>query len=143
MNNDGLTLIELMVIMAILFILYSFSLLGYNSWVKSHKIRKTFHEVFNMVLYARNRSFLTAGVCKLCWISDNKTFVISCDGREIERYVSDYDFSLRLSRDAHCIEFDNGLSNTLGSIILNVNEDLPYNCIKVHWLRIRKDKCGA
>ncbi len=150
-NFQGLTFLEIIIVMVILAIMASIALPTYQKWVKKNHILNNTKLLFSVINQAKLKAFTEKRTCGLYWPSSSgKTVFLRCD-TDYDNSITDsggYQDYLSISLD-ETFDFNAGISQTfrfskegiardLGNIKAHDLSVTPrYNCIVISKTRIK------
>jgi len=151
-GKEGVTFLELMVVIAIVAILALLALPGLGQWKRKYDVETTIREVYNALNEARMRAFSEKRVCGLAWNSSPVSQLeLRCD-TDGDGKITDSDGfegiwtkSLKVALDAafvggatRCTFNYKGFANTLGNFHYSGSDVSPeYSCVIVARTRIK------
>jgi len=145
----GLTLVELMVVLAILVILAGFALPGLREWKQKYDIETAMRQLYVALNEARMRAFNDKRTCGLVWEKKPVSVIKLCcdsdgDGEiedEEELWRKDLKVALETNIvNAYCTFSHKGFSNTVGRFYYVVETNADYDCIIISKTRIKMGK---
>ncbi len=153
MNNRGLTLIEIMVVIAIVAMLATFALHGYSASEKKVKVEREIKALYANLQAARLRAFAEKRVWGITWSGSPFTSYevrYDTDGDESITdsggYVSAgtvsglaYPITCNVSYN-HVLFMTNGLSRNQLTFYVAQSNEAEYDCIAVSKTRIKMGK---
>ena len=146
----GLTLIELMVVIAIIVILASFSFVGYSSWVETQRAQDSVERLYKLLMHARSKSFFEKKMCGVCWndtYGEVKKFFLKCDENgngnlndDVAISVEELKYGFKVPNvNEGCVRFyTEGYTNNIGTFVLKGDVDVPYKKVVISWNKIEK-----
>lgn len=138
----GMTLIELMIVLALLAILAAVSLPGLGAWKRKYDAENTIKELYALLNEARAKAFTEKRTCGVAWNGTSFAEVtIWCDSGASWEILNTVDLKLSVNETFvgnTCAFNERGLSTTWGEFF--INEDADYNCIEVSRTRIKMGK---
>ena len=152
MNNKGLTLIELMVVIAIIAMLASFALTGYRAARNKVKVESEIKALYGDLQNARLRAFAEKRAWGIYWGSspftsydvrydtDGDGNLTDSGGYGSAGTISNLEFPIKVNTSSKCVIFKkSGLTTTLLSFYIDGTE-AEYDCISVSATRIKMGK---
>ena len=130
----GLTLIELMVVIAILAILASFAVVGINSWVRDMKVQEDVRIIYSVLKSAQRRAFLEKVEC--CVSFNGSSVFMECDNSSNAVVYLKTSF---VADKKVCYD-KSGFTNDNVSVCYNGVSDAKYSCVSVDFIEIRFGK---
>ena len=153
MNREGLTLIEIMVVIAIIAMLASFALTGYNATRQKVKVENEIKALCGNLQNARLRAFSEKRVWGIAWSgspftsydmrydTDNDSSIVDSGGYTSTGTVSDLLYPVKRNTSAGYVTFKpSGLANNQLSFYIDSVSDVEYNCVSVSETRIKMGK---
>lgn len=144
MKRAGFSLVELVVILAIMGILFSIASLNYSQWLKKAQIESKTREIYDAINEARLNSVYTKKRHRVTFQPNSyvlKRYETGDDAVGTDVYSRNISYSLSLSGGDSIadifFEFDiRGTTNQLNTIYLNpVASGAAFDCIVVHVAR--------
>ena len=157
MNKKGFTLIELMVVVAIVAMLATLALTGYHSTREKVKVENEIKALYGNLQNAKMRAFAEKRVWGIYWGSspftsyemrydtDGDESITDSGGYNSTGTVSDLQYPIEssFSGSATYVRFyPSGLTTSLGSFHVNSSE-AEYDCVSVANSRIKMGKWSA
>ena len=149
MNSKGLTLIELMVVLAIIAMLATFALTGYHATTQKVKVESEIKALYGNLQNARMRAFAEKRVWGVCWSGSSFTsYSLGYDNNgdgSIDNYtgtVSDLAYPVKVnSNSTTCAKFNpSGWARSLTTFHIEGVDDAEYDCVSVSKTRIKMGK---
>ncbi len=161
MNNRGFTLIELIIVIAIIGFLFTLAGIEFNNWIKRYNVEREIKEMYVDLMNTRARAmqrnrthFITLGTTSytvyedtnpspdgdgtLQTGSDTKVAALSATGLPNERAALEHTINWNGSGN---ISFDSrGLASPASSIYLTTTSTPEYDCIVIYYTRLNLGK---
>jgi len=146
----GLTLIEILIVIAIMGILAALSYTSFKEWNTRQKIEKDTRSIYTQLLEIRTKAFTEKTTCGAYWDSTPiKKIHFRCDNDtddditdpngyiEIKTITLNTEFSTTLSGSS-VVFYPEGYSNKWGSIYSNNPDNATeYNCVSISLVKIK------
>lgn len=158
MRQDGLTLIELMVVIMIVGVLAGLGVVNFRNWIVRYSVEKEIKELNASLSEARLRAMTTNRVHFVGLASGSYTVYDDTDpapngdealntGSDTQVYppkTLEYPITWGLALGVSVIEFGcRGLCNTNGTICIYSTAKPEYDCLRVSTTRIRLGKLSS
>ena len=156
MNKKGFTLIELMVVIAIVAMLATLALTGYHSTREKVKVENEIKALYGNLQNAKMRAFAEKRMWGLVWSSvpftsyemrydtDGDDDITDSGGYNSTGTVSDLQYPINRTTSLNYVTFKaSGLSNNELSFYVDSAPDAEYDCVKVTQTRIKMGKWNA
>ncbi len=149
--RGGFTLIEVIVVIAIMAIIMAIGIPSYTKWKRKYNIESDTREIFLLLNEARKRSLFEKKVCGVVWKTNPITSLsLACDTNNNEKIDDDPSgakvYSVVNLRDSFNINITlykyvrfmkNGMAKDWGRVFYCPSSvDVSYNCVVVSNLRI-------
>ncbi len=144
MNNQGLTLIEIMVVVAIIAMLAGFALTGYHATRSKVKVENEIKALYGNLENARLRAFTEKRVWGIAWSgspfssyelrydTNSDGSIIDSGGYNSTGTVSDLQFPIKRTGSSNYVTFKtSGLANNLVTLYVDSVSDAEYDCVSV------------
>lgn len=147
-RTTGLTLLELMVILALIVIMAGFVVPGIGTWKKRYDVENTIKDLYRILQDVRIKAFTEKRACGITFGSNHFSRLnIACD-EDNDGDITDENgtpFALRVEvavtgNHTYCEFSPKGFANTLMSFYVADNYDADYSCVKVSQTRIKTGK---
>jgi len=134
-NREGVTLIELVVVMSIMAIIMSIAIPMYSKYERRVNVERETKKVFTVLNQARLKAFTQKEDCKVEWDSNPFTLLHRMCGSDNATTTLKCEFQSRISSNVLYVKFSmGGVSKQTGSI--HCEEDAKYNCVNISKTRI-------
>jgi len=143
LKDDGLTLIELIVVIVIISIIVGISIPSYYKWVKRQSIENDTRILYNKLKQIRIKAFTTKDKYSLCWNSDPfDTAIIKVNGSTEGVISLHHSFATNLTKKGgDCITFSSyGIADKTVSIKIEENDNSNVDCIEVSYYMVSLGK---
>lgn len=154
-HNSGFTLVELIVVMAIIGIVSTIATLSFTSWQKGSNIESQTRDLFATLMDAHNRSFMEKRPYGV--VMQQKSYILKSYSSEAEpdsagTTVASKAVAFQFTKSGSnsdvtgvLIKYDiAGFTTNLNTIIVNpVETDIPLNCLVISPARINMGKMNG
>ncbi len=147
MSDRGLTLAELLAVMAIMIITFSIAIPIYRNWVKKVSIENDIKKIFAFMNEARAKAFSEKRVCGVIFSGQEAKLVCDTDMDnsildEASNYLDMMIFKNNYSKNFSYAKFTkDGLAAILGTLyISDQGADPAYSCVTISQTRIKMGK---
>jgi len=149
-GKEGVTFLELMVVIAIVAILALLALPGLGQWKRKYDVETTIRDMYNALNEARMRAFSEKRVCGLWWSGSTVSQIeLRCDSDADDSITDAGGFdrvwtkTLKIALNTSftnniCTFSGKGFANTLGNFRYGATDvDAEYDCVVIGRARIK------